>query len=422
MNLSLPELTQDRKDIAWLWPRTLFLTAHGSHAYGTNLPTSDRDYKGFCVPPRQYFLGYAKRFEQAEFKGDPDMVVYDIRKFFKLAADCNPSVIEVLFTDESDYQILHPLGATILAKRDLFISKKAKFTFSGYAVSQLKKIRSHKKWLANPPKAPPTREEFGLPERTVIPRDQLQAAQSMIRRQIEHWNVPIDELDDAARIAVQERFVEALALIEAGYKAQVVAQLWAEKEKLIPEAWRQPPQDQMGLRSQYQNASWGYAQAVGALEKAGGANLERTAGTLLGFSDNFLELLDKERAYKGRMEEWRSYQTWLETRNEKRSELERRWGYDTKHGMHLVRLMRMCGEILRGEGVKVKRPDAEELLAIRNGLWTYEELLDWAAKQEEYLEQLLVASPLPRSPPTSAIDALLIDVVEKGLSILPEGG
>ena len=84
--------------------------------------------------------------------------------------------------------------------------------------------------------------------------------------------------------------------------------------------------------------------------------------------------------------------------------------------MHLVRLMRMCGEILRGEGVKVKRPDAEELLAIRNGLWTYDQLLEWADAKEAEFEQLYVSSPLPKSPPVNALDDLLTGVVEESLN------
>lgn len=411
----LPDLKKDRTDISWLWDRTLFLTAHGSHAYGTNLPTSDHDYKGFCLPPKQYYYGYAKNFEQAEFKGDPDMVVYGIGKFFKLAADCNPSILEVLFTDPADHQIITPLGQKVLDSKELFISKKAKFTFSGYAVSQLKKIKSHYKWISNPPSAPPTREEFGLPERTVIPADQLQTAQAMIRKQIEHWNVPIDELDPAAKIAVQERFVEALALIETGYRAQLIATL---------ESKRPAPLDVSDI-DDFDHACFnanmndsmraGFQRAIEVLKKTEGANLEKISGNLLGFDDNFLELLDRERQYKGRQEEWRSYQTWLATRNEKRSALERQWGYDTKHGMHLVRLMRMGMEILEGKGVIVKRPDALELLAIRNGLWKYEELLEWAEKQEAYLDQLYKTSTLPKSPPVAVLDKLLIEVVENGL-------
>mgnify|MGYP001607055563 CR=1 FL=1 len=46
-----------------------------------------------------------------------------------------------------------------------------------------------------------------------------------------------------------------------------------------------------------------------------------------------------------------------------------------KHAMHLVRLMRMCKEILITCEVVVKRPDREELLAIRNGAWSYYKLI-----------------------------------------------
>lgn len=359
MNLTLPDLTKDRKDIDWLWPRTLFLTAHGSHAYGTNLPTSDRDYKGFCVPPKQYFLGFAKRFEQAEFKGDPDMVVYGIQKFFKLAADCNPNIIEVLFTNPEDHQIVHPLAIPILQKRDLFISKKAKFTFSGYAVAQLKKIRSHKKWIDGGPQKPPERSDFGLPEHPLIPRNQLEVVQAAIKKQVAHWDVDLTHMDDAARIDLQERITEALA----------------EQGVLKENQWI-------------------------------------LAGKKLGLEDNFIDLMDRERQFGGAVAEWRSYQTWLATRNPQRSELERRWGYDTKHGMHLIRLMRMCREILEGKGVLVKRPDAEELLAIRNGLWTYDQLLEWADRQDSELQELYRASKLPHAPPVMELDRLLVETVE----------
>ena len=360
----LPKL--QKSNLTWLAGRTIFATRHGSHAYGTNTPTSDEDFKGVAIPPQKYFLGYLERFDQAEFKHQKDgcdAVIYDIRKFFKLAADCNPSIIEVLFTDESDHVVLTSAGRDLLDNRELFVSKKAKHTFSGYAVSQLKKIKSHYRWIKNPPKAPPTREEYGLPERTVIPADQLKAAQAMIRKQVEHWNVPIDELDDAARIAVQERFVESLALI-----------------------------------------------------KIGNEDLERIAGKLLGFSDNFLELLDKERTYKNRQDEWRSYQTWLETRNPARSELEKKYGYDTKHGMHLVRLITMGREILEGKGVIVKRPDAEDLLAIRNGAWTYEQLLEWSEKQLEDLEKLYhQLGKVPAAPDRVKLDQLCDRLVDEAI-------
>ncbi len=357
----------NKSNLGWLATKTIFLTRHGSHAYGTNTPASDEDFKGVAIPPGKYFYGYLERFEQAEFrhqKDGLDAVVYDIRKFFKLAADCNPSIIEVLFTDPDAHVVVTPLGQRLLDNKQLFISKKAKHTFSGYAVSQLKKIKSHYRWLKNPPKEAPDRAKLGLPETTVVPRDQLQAAQAMIRKQVESWtNVPVDELDDAAKIAIQERFTEALAEIQVT------------------------------------------------------SSLEALAGKKLGFTDNFLELLDKERTWNGIVSEWRGYQTWLETRNASRSVLEAAYGYDTKHGMHLVRLIRMGEEILSGKGVIVKRPDAGELLSIRNGAWSYTTLLQWAEAKLVTLDELYrTSTAVPGAPDRVKLDLLCQDLVEESLA------
>ena len=104
---------------------------------------------------------------------------------------------------------------------------------------------------------------------------------------------------------------------------------------------------------------------------------------------------------------------WLKERNPARRELEAKFGFDTKHGMHLVRLMRMCREILTGQGVLVKRPDADELLAIRNGAWSYEKMIEWAEQQDKELREVARASKLPSEPNRVRIDNLCQEIVRK---------
>ena len=95
--------------LKWIEDGTVLLVRHGSHAYGTNTETSDEDFKGVAIPTKEYFFGYTHKFEQAELKApDPDAVIYDIRKFFNLAASCNPNIIEVLHTDPADHFIVTP--------------------------------------------------------------------------------------------------------------------------------------------------------------------------------------------------------------------------------------------------------------------------------------------------------------------------
>jgi hypothetical protein len=106
-----------RGNLTWLRPGLIYLMTAGSHAYGLNTPTSDVDIKGIAVPPREYFLGFANSFEQAESK-DPDMCVFDIRKFFRLAAECNPNIIEMLWCDESEHRCVTQPGRWLIDARE----------------------------------------------------------------------------------------------------------------------------------------------------------------------------------------------------------------------------------------------------------------------------------------------------------------
>lgn len=349
-----------RGNLTWLTDRTIFFARHGSHAYGTNTPTSDEDWKGVAIAPREYYLGYANAFEQAESK-DPDLVIYELRKFMRLAADCNPSIVEVLWSEPT---IVTAAGERLVGARNLFLSRRAKHTFSGYALSQLKRIRTHHRWLTAPPASPPTRADLGLPERTVIPKDQLAAANSAIEKKLAGWEIDfLHDVDPASRILLQTKMAEALA------EAQISRE----------DAWR------------------GAARSIG-------------------IDENFLRLLDLERQYTSRKREWDQFQHWKATRNPARAELESRWGYDTKHAMHLVRLLRMCREILERGEVLVRRPDAEELLAIRAGAWTYERLVEWAEHEDATLDDVVRTSPLPKGPDRAALDALCIDLVHSGMA------
>lgn len=345
----------------WLEDRTILYVRHGSNAYGTNTATSDEDFKGVAVAPKEFYLGVTLKWEQAESK-TPDSVIYDIRKYLALAADCNPNIIELMWTDASDVRIMTEAGEKLIANRKLFLSRRARHTFCGYAVSQLKRIKTHRRWLLNPPTHKPTRGEFSLPERTIVPADQLAAAEAAIRKELDSWELDLSGLDDARRLEIQTQFEVLAAKMGLG-----------EQEK-------------------FQRATF-----------------------LLNFSDNMIEVLDRERKYTAALREWQNYEKWKTERNSARAELEAKFGYDTKHAYHLVRLMRMCREILTEGIVKVRRPDAEELKAIRRGEMPYDQLIEWADQQDTEMQTIAEKSPLPKTPNTKAIDKLSIEIIESML-------
>lgn len=350
-------------NLKWLPVRTIYLVRHGSHAYGTNIEGSDEDFRGIAVAPSAYYLGALSHFEQAEQK-EPDFVVFDLRKFVQLASQCNPNIIEVLFVDDADVLHADSFGWRLRQERELFLTRRARHTFSGYAASQLKRIRTHHRWLKNPPISPPTRAEHGLPEKTLIPADHLAAAEAAIRAQLDEWAPRfLDELDPGARTAVSNRMAEHLATLDV-----------AMHEDLWPGAAR-----------------------------------------VVGLSDNMIELLAREKRYTSAKREWDNYQTWKRQRNPVRAALEQRFGYDTKHAGHLVRLLRMCREILETGRVLVKRPDADELRAIRGGAWTYEKLVEWAENEDRELQAVAERSRLPTAPDPERIDLLCSSIIARAL-------
>jgi hypothetical protein len=358
--------------------RTILLVRAGSRAYGTSRPDSDVDVRGVAVSPQSYRDGFVRHFEQADKKSEVavfqkylspeeqeitavdglDGVIFDIRKYMPLASECNPNVLESLFVDKADVLLVTPGGELLREHREAFLSQRALHRFRGYAFAQLKRIKLHRNWLLNPPTHQPTRAEYDLPERTVIPADQLAAAQAEVKKKVDSWEIDFSGLGEAEVLYIQEQMHNHLTEIHVG-----------KEEKFD------------------------------------------IAARLLGYSTNFIKLLDQERRYQAAQTAWKQYQEWKENRNEKRSELEKKHGYDTKHASHLVRLLHMCREILTEGKFLVRRPNAKDLLAIRDGAWTYDQLLEWAEREDADLIDLARSTNLPRSPDMKFLDALCQEVV-----------
>lgn len=305
--------------------RTIFVTVAGSHLYGTNIATSDHDYKGVAIASKDYYLGYLKHFEQLERKvqnGHPhDLTITALWKFVNLATDCNPNIVELLYANENQVLYADKYGEELVGIRERFITKKARHTFSGYAHGQLKRIKSHRAWLLNPPKEKPMRQQFGLSETSKVSKSEIGAFDALVKD---------------------------------------------------------------------------------------GKEIEMTK--------EILTLFVREKQYAAAKENWDKYENWKKTRNAARSELEAKHGYDTKHAMHLVRLMRMCVEILSTGKVLVHRPDAEELLSIRHGAWTYDQLIEHAEYLEKMCALLYETSTLPHEPDRVWLDDWLVNITDRYLS------
>ena len=372
----------------------------GSHAYGTALPTSDTDFRGIFVAEPENIRTPFYPIREVTDTNEEDTKFYELNQFMKLCVDCNPNIIELMWTDESDIVEAHDAYWHLRKHRKAFLSKRIIYTTTGYAMSQLKRIRGHNKWL--------TQQQAGITA--------LQNAYQNGRVSEEWLREQFDEeflgfLDVLSRVrnpiipSVQEqvlkdhnvqlicrnrpRQTEHVSLI-FNFTSEKIFKLNLEEyhdgHRLIPFSG-----DIYGL---YELKGF---QTFNKDSHSLNLNYDGISADNLG-APLMLVKFNKD-DYKQSLEKYNQYWTWKKNRNEARHELEAAHGYDTKHAMHLVRLLRMGYEAVTQGEIFVKRPDAQELLDIRFGKRTYEEIVAYAEEMEaKVFEEGKASTILQHSP------------------------
>lgn len=118
----------------------IFLTLGGSHAYGTNVETSDVDIRGCALNSKSDLIGLTS-FEQV-VNTETDTTVYGFNKLVSLLLNCNPNTIELLGCKPEHYFMMTPIGREMLENKKLFLSKRAVNSFGGYATQQLRRLEN----------------------------------------------------------------------------------------------------------------------------------------------------------------------------------------------------------------------------------------------------------------------------------------
>lgn len=133
--------------------KVLYKIKSGSHLYGLNTPTSDMDYVGVYIEDSfEDFIDPFNTKDEMDMsikskkengRNDKDAVdekYFHIKKFIKLCADNNPSVLEMLFAPEDCIEYVDPdFKSLILDHPEMFVNAKLIDRFIGYAKSQEQK-------------------------------------------------------------------------------------------------------------------------------------------------------------------------------------------------------------------------------------------------------------------------------------------
>jgi len=331
----------------------------GSRAYNLATPTSDTDIKGvFYLPKEQFYgLNYIPQITDET----NDTVYYELGRFVDLLLKNNPNIIELLATPEDKIRIKHPLMDQFKATH--FLSKKCKDTFGGYAFTQIKKARGLKKKIVNPMQ----KEKKSIVDFCYI-------------------------LDKHNAISLQKWLTD-------NNKNQAKIGLVN-----IPHF-----KDTYGVYYDEEN-TLGYK---GILRKT------KATSVLLSSIPKSEQLIThlqfNEQGYVKYCKDYKAYWEWVEKRNAARYEnnIEHGKNYDSKNMMHTFRLLDMAEEILSTGQVIVERPNRDELLAIKKGSWTYDELIEKAQEKMKSIETAHMISQLPEQPDRNEIEQILVGIREQ---------
>lgn len=334
----------------------LFECISGSKAYATDVATSDTDLKGVYYLPRKEFFGL--NYIAQVSNDSNDEVYYELGRFVDLLIKNNPNILEMLASPADCVVYKHPIMEHL--RIEMFLSKRCKDTFAGYAITQIRKAKGLKKKIVNP-----------FPKEKLSALDFCFIADPFCTINIKNW------------------------LNENGYRQENCGLVSIPHSK--------------GLYALFYDSE-GNLNYRGII-KSVNANEVSLSSVPAGAKESGYLFFNID-GYSSYCKQYKEYWDWVENRNEDRYNNNVAHGkdYDSKNMMHTIRLLQMTEEILSTGRVNVRRPNRAELLDIRSGKFSYAELLKKAESLIISIEKAYEKSLLPELTDYHTIENILINM------------
>lgn len=298
----------------------LFECISGSKAYNLDTEKSDTDIRGMFYLPKELYYGLEYQTQVSNTSND--IVYYEIGRFFELLLKNNPACLEILATPDEFILYKSPLLKKLNYKN--FITDEVKNTFIGYALSQIKKAKGLNKKFLNP-------------------------------------------------MAKKRRSVLNFCFIVNDGKS-VLLNNWLEdknyKEEFCGLSKIHHAKD---LYSVFYNEKLNYNGIIKD-ENSNDIRLSEIPKNEM----PICYLIFNKDEYSSYCKQYKEYWDWMKLRNEDRytTNIDHGKDYDSKNMMHTIRLLRVAKELLLTGDLNVKRTmDRDELLRIKNGKYSYDEVL-----------------------------------------------
>ena len=395
--------------------KPLLLVIRGSHAYGTNIETSDTDYAGVFIQSQEDIFGFNYKEQINDDKNDT--VIYEIKRFLQLLASNNPTVLELLNTPKDCIIYKDPIFDLVLENRDKFITKVCAKSFGGYGKMQIQKAKGQNKkqnWekdkvtrkdvldfvyvLEGPKSIPWKKWNDGRYEEKFIGVVNVPNA----------MNVYAVYYDTDAHLYFSENISEETRII----LAKQIELLKTRKESGQPMGF-----GYKGLVKK--TVADAIMEATNVGQNIAESNALRLSSIPKGETPICNIVYNKD-GYSEHCKDYKSYEDWLANKNDARWVDVKSHGQkiDGKNMMHSRRLMDMAREIALGLGINVRRENAQELIDIRKGKIDLQTLINQVETEIIEIDELFKNSNLPDSVDEKIVNNLLIKIRKNIYNIL----
>jgi hypothetical protein len=372
--------------------KPLYLVIRGSHAYGTNIETSDIDYAGVYIQSHEDILGNS--YKEQVNDDNNDIVIYELRRFLELLSVNNPNILELLNTPEDCVIYKDPIFDLILENRDKFITKQCANSFAGYAYSQISKAKGQNK-KQNWEKEKVTRKNL---------LDFCYVIEGPDSIPIKTWFEKKGYKEDVQKFCGVVNIPNARDMYALYYDMNSYYCFSENVSEEVREASKNACGDSFGL---------GYKGLVkvGESDNDGISNQLRLSSIPKGEKPIAVFTYNKD-GYSQHCKDYKSYQEWLDNKNEQRWVDVKSHGQkiDGKNMMHCVRLSNMAREIAEDNVVNVRRSDADYLLSIRKGEVDLNTLIEKVENDIVEIKGLFKNSNLPDKVDENFIKDLIIRI------------
>ncbi len=378
----------------------------GSHAYGTNVETSDQDIGGVFICPPDMLNGLRENYVEQVDDERHDTVYYELGRWMELLMKSNPNALESLFVPEGCIVgDVHPAVQMILDNRDKFVTKACLPALLGYGFAQIQRAKGLKKKINMP-------ENFQRKDILDFCYTFKDQGSQPIKEFLEKNNLD-QKYCGLVNIPNMKDMYGVYYDFASYFKFENVDWYYTYFESdTVKEPFDRFITDDMiaGILKRIKIKEFFHYSGIVHPDDITKSNTVRLSSIPKGEVPICFMVYNKD-AYEVHCRDYKEWLEWKTNRNPIRYENNKGHNYDSKNLMHTIRLMEMGVELAEGKGFNVRRTgdDVKHLLDIRNHVMSYEEIMKEAEDLKAKFDEAVKTTKLPEQIDNEYVNNLLIE-------------